>query len=267
MDGFISLHRKILDWRYIDDPVMFSLWIQLLLRANHAPNIWKNIPVERGQLVTTVEKLSGYIGAKSSTIRCKLKELANGGEIEIKTTNKFTIVSVCNYDNYQSPNDTTLQTKPQTKLQTNCKQTATNNKDNKDNNIYIKINSNELTKNGSDEPNQTPASAKLKPKKESAIVYNTRLYNQALADIKAAMDAESTPDSYSRFIVWMNEEHSTILYTLRLMSRRSYETMRTKYDNAKIKEIVDNIENRIDFVKKQGYSELGRTMNNWLKRE
>lgn len=264
MDGYVKTHRSILDWRYIDDPVMFSLFIQLILRANYTPKVWKDIVINRGQLVTTIDKLSVFIGAKAGTIRNKLKELVSGGEIAIKTTNKFTVITICNYDIYQAQFEEGLQTnceQNKNNLQTNCEQIATTKEYKENNNFKNNIketNTCVLVKKNPDKPDQPAPEQKLKPKKESAIVHNTKLYNEALKHIQ-----ENKDDSYSRFILWMNDEHSTILYSLRLMSRKTYEDIRKQYSGERIKEVVAELENRPD--KYKHYSELGATLRNWLR--
>ena len=37
MNGFISLHRRIIEWEWYTEPDTFRVFIHLLMMANHAP--------------------------------------------------------------------------------------------------------------------------------------------------------------------------------------------------------------------------------------
>lgn len=144
MGGFISLHRKLLDWRFIDDPVMLSLWVQLLLRANYEDKEWHDVIIHRGQIKTTVGDLCEMVGTTRDRIRQRLKFLEDGGEITIKTTNKFSIITICKYDDYQLEVVEPIPNKIPNKSQTNPKQEQKKsdikeNNINKDNNIKESI--------------------------------------------------------------------------------------------------------------------------------
>ena len=41
MNGYIKLHRSIMDWRWYDDPNTFRMFVHLLLKANHAAKDWR----------------------------------------------------------------------------------------------------------------------------------------------------------------------------------------------------------------------------------
>ena len=52
MEGWIKLHRKILDWEWYDDINTKVLFLHLLLTANHEEQKWRGKIIERGQLIT-----------------------------------------------------------------------------------------------------------------------------------------------------------------------------------------------------------------------
>ena len=101
MDGWIKIHYKFLSWEWFQDDGMVRLFINLLLRANYQPKKWKGMAIERGQLVTGRKQLCLETGLSERTIRTCLQRLEDTGEITRKSTNKFSIVTICNYDNYQ----------------------------------------------------------------------------------------------------------------------------------------------------------------------
>ena len=145
MDGWIKLHRKILDWEWFDDDKTFKTFIYLLLRANHTDKKWKGMTIRRGQIVVSLESLSRDLGYSVQTLRTILKRLKSTGELTSKSTNKFTILTLENYKFYQDDNDeTNKQINKQAnkqltnKQQTTNKQLTTNKNDKNDKNERIK---------------------------------------------------------------------------------------------------------------------------------
>jgi hypothetical protein len=142
--GWIKLHRKILDWEWFQDSHTYHLFTYLILSANHESKRWRGITIERGQLVTGRYKLSAQTGLSERKIRTCLERLIECNEISIKTTNRFSIITLCNYDSYQSlDNDSDQQTtnkrptndqQTTNKRPTNDQQTTTNKNDKNDNN-------------------------------------------------------------------------------------------------------------------------------------
>ena len=145
MEGWIRIHRDILGWEWYDDEKMFKLFITLILLANHESTRWHGINIERGQLITSIEKLALQTKCSVQQVRTMINRLKSTSEITSKSTNKFTIITICNYDKYQygivEEQQTNQQANQQTnnkqitnKQQTNNKQITTNNNDNNDNN-------------------------------------------------------------------------------------------------------------------------------------
>lgn len=102
--GFIFLHRRFLDWEWYGEPNMVALFIHILLSANYEAKRWKGIEIERGQFITSLQSLSDAIGVSVMKVRTCLKRLEETGEITTKTTNKYSVITICKYDSYQSQN-------------------------------------------------------------------------------------------------------------------------------------------------------------------
>lgn len=101
--GYIKLFRKIQDWGWYDDPNTLALWVHLLVDANWKDNAeWHGEPVGRGELITSVAKISADTGLSDRQVRTALSHLVSSGEIVMKSTNKWTKITVCKYDTYQS---------------------------------------------------------------------------------------------------------------------------------------------------------------------
>ena len=103
--GWISLHRKILEHPIFSDPQAFTLWVQLLLRANHKEKKVmvgnKFIEVKRGQLLTGRNKLVEYTGIDRNKIERLLNLFENEAQIEQQKTTKYRLISITNYNQYQ----------------------------------------------------------------------------------------------------------------------------------------------------------------------
>ena len=98
---WIKLHRQLLQWEWFDNSAMVHVFVYCLLRANYSDNNWHNIVIMRGQFVTSLNKISSATGLSLQKIRTCLNRLKKSGEISIKSTNEYTIITICNYDNYQ----------------------------------------------------------------------------------------------------------------------------------------------------------------------
>lgn len=101
MSGWIALHRSILDWEWSNDPLTGWLFVHLLIKANYVDKEWRNVLIKRGQLVTGRLKISQQTGLTERQVRTSLKRLKSTSDIAIKTTNQYSIITICNYDKYQ----------------------------------------------------------------------------------------------------------------------------------------------------------------------
>jgi hydroxymethylpyrimidine pyrophosphatase-like HAD family hydrolase len=100
-EGWIKLHRKFLDWEWFKHPFMVHLFLHILISANHEEKKWKGIIIGRGQLITGRKTLHDQTGISQQSIRTCLERLKSTSEITVKSTNKFSIITICKYDKYQ----------------------------------------------------------------------------------------------------------------------------------------------------------------------
>ena len=101
-NGWIKLHYRLLEWEWRSDPNMVSLFIYLLLRANYKPVRKNGETFERGVILTSREELSRETGITERTIRTCLSRLKSTNEITINSTKQGSIITINNYDKYQS---------------------------------------------------------------------------------------------------------------------------------------------------------------------
>jgi len=135
--GFISLHRKILSWEWYSEPITARLFIHLLLRANHKKQIWRGVAIERGELLTGRKNLAEECGFSEMQIRTALDHLKSTQEITIKSTKKYSIIKLNNYNLYQQSNQQNNQEVTKKQPSDNQEVTTNNNvnNDNNENNV------------------------------------------------------------------------------------------------------------------------------------
>ena len=100
-EGFVKLPRDITSWRWFADATVLKVYIYLLTQAAFKDTQWKKENLKKGQLITGRKKLSAQLGISESKVRTALANLESTGEIAIKTTNKYSIITLLNWDKTQ----------------------------------------------------------------------------------------------------------------------------------------------------------------------
>jgi hypothetical protein len=100
--GYIKIWRKLLEWEWFLKPETLQVFLYLLLKANYKESKFMGYTVNRGQIVTGRNSLSEKLTLSPRTVRTSLERLKTTNEITIKTTNKFSIITLCNYETYQN---------------------------------------------------------------------------------------------------------------------------------------------------------------------
>jgi len=113
MDGWIALHRKIIesDLYFVERFTKMQAWIDLLLLANHKPATvfpkGSEIQLLRGELAYAQKTLSRRWQWNERTVKSFLEMLKKRGMIQYTNSRVTTTISILNYDRYQ---DTTART-------------------------------------------------------------------------------------------------------------------------------------------------------------
>lgn len=108
-NGWIKLHREILDHWVYDDPEKLKIWITLLSKASHkkrkVPINYQVIDIKPGELIFGTIKFAEAIGVSRDKLYKTVKMFEKDGMIEYDTTtykNKFSIIRVLNWEKYQN---------------------------------------------------------------------------------------------------------------------------------------------------------------------
>ena len=105
VNGFIQLHRKIIDEWFWNNPKLAHLMVTLILEANHKSKevFFECIKrlVRRGETIRATRKLESLTGMSRSTISRLLKAICKGEEIEIIAT-KASHIRILRYDYFLS---------------------------------------------------------------------------------------------------------------------------------------------------------------------
>lgn len=138
MNGYIKLYRKLTQWGWYQDSVVKDLFLHLLLTASFKDFEWQGQTMKAGQLITGRKKLAEDLNFTEQQIRTALKKLESTKEISIFSTNKYSVITVINWEEYQICDDEATNEQPTNNQQITNKQPHIKNvKNNK--NIYPPI--------------------------------------------------------------------------------------------------------------------------------
>lgn len=107
--GYIKLHRGILDWEWFDDPSTTMVFLYLLLTANIEEKNYHGETIPVGSTVVGRKMLAEKTGLSERNVRTALEHLKSTNEITIKSTNRFSVITVVNWGKYQLCNKQTDQ--------------------------------------------------------------------------------------------------------------------------------------------------------------
>ena len=116
-ESWVKLHTKFLNWEWYKDSNTKAVFIHCLLKANWKDGRFRGHDVPRGSFITGRKQLSHELGLTEQVIRTSLKKLEKSKNLTIKSTNKFSIITVNNYNLYQQNNQQLTNNQPTTNQQ------------------------------------------------------------------------------------------------------------------------------------------------------
>jgi len=123
--GWVKIHRSIKDWQWYGDVNCRLLMFELIITVNHSDSFYKGTAVLRGQRIFGVSALSAEIGISIQQLRSSLRYLKSTNEITTQSTNRFTLLTLVNYEYFQGSevDDNKRNNTPNNKPITNQQQT------------------------------------------------------------------------------------------------------------------------------------------------
>lgn len=98
---------KLSSWCWRGNMNKNYLMMFLLVNANFKSERFEKIIVERGQYIFSYDGLSRDCGMPLQTLRTTLKDLVETNQIAIKSTRKWSLLTICEYDSWQNQDDET----------------------------------------------------------------------------------------------------------------------------------------------------------------
>lgn len=141
-ETFIKLDRSLLRHRYFDNANVLKVWLWCLMRASHIDHQlmvgMQTVALKSGQFVTGRDAAARDLKMPGSTAWTILKLLEKDGKLDIKSNNKFSVVSLIDYSSYQTQKYKARQQNGQhldSTLTTDGQHLDTNNKGNNGNKV------------------------------------------------------------------------------------------------------------------------------------
>lgn len=101
---YIKLSRKITEWEWYSDINVSRLFIHILISVNWKDGRFQGVEIPRGSVATSYNSLASQTGLSVMQVRTAIKKLNLTGEITVKQHPKFSVITVNNYNTYQSDN-------------------------------------------------------------------------------------------------------------------------------------------------------------------
>ena len=87
-------------WEWYENTNVFRLFYHCLLHTNLEDKRYCGKEIKAGQFVSSITRISAETGLTESQVRTALKKLKDTGYISTKSTNKYTIYTVNEYQKY-----------------------------------------------------------------------------------------------------------------------------------------------------------------------
>lgn len=227
MEGYIKLHRKILESSVFASQLGLKIWVWCLLKANFKPK-FTSIKIGKGESIVKVDRGSFIFGRfkaedelniDGSTIYKWIKRFEDDDMIKIQSNSHYSIISICNYDSYQQFDDDEVAA-----IQQPCSsQVATI---------------------------QQPSNTTNNAKKDN--------------NVKKNIDIPKNPETdYEKLLVWMEKNTPTVLKLEKQLTQEQFDNLLKTHGKQLIADTLLSMENKKDLLKK--YKSVGLTLNNWMK--
>jgi len=144
--GFILINRNLINSDVFASQKLLKIWIWCLCKANYKN---RSVPLKtgKGEQIVSVKRSQFIFGRfkaeeelfiDGSTIYKSMQKLKDMEMIKIDSNNQYSIITICNYDKYQTPKNNKVTSKEQgsnSEVTAKSQVSNTDNKVNKDNKV------------------------------------------------------------------------------------------------------------------------------------
>lgn len=104
--GYVRLWRKSIDSGILQNADLWRFWCYCLMKATHQPTKvifgFQSVDLEPGQLIFGRKKAANELTTTERKIRTCVEFLVKSKKVTIKTTNRFSIISIVDWHTYNS---------------------------------------------------------------------------------------------------------------------------------------------------------------------
>jgi len=100
--GWVRNWRKMERWGWYKNANAYRVFMRLIAEANYQESHLEGHLIKIGDVATSKKALSLALGIPEGQVRTALTNLTKTGDISQNSTNHFTIITVCNYEKYNS---------------------------------------------------------------------------------------------------------------------------------------------------------------------
>lgn len=158
---FIKIDRNIMRWRWFKNKNTLIVFLWLLIEANVSDHEFEHEIIHRGEVATSFRNIGISTGLTIQEVRTAFLHLKSTGEITSRSCNRYQVITITNYNQYQN----VQQAKQQTTQHSINRQSTRNQQQYKND----KNDKNEKNKKGRFAPDP-PAGGKRMPEREEGTV-------------------------------------------------------------------------------------------------
>lgn len=223
MQGFIKLHRSIVEWEWYKDSNTMRVFLHLLLKANHKSKKWQGQTIEAGSFITSYENLSVETGLSVQQIRTAINKLKSTSEITYKSTSRNSIITINNWNEYQE-NNTQINKQITSNQQANNKQITTTKNDKNDKNSSSSVVIEDENKNCFYGEYNNVYLTFEQYSKLQAMILNDDTLNELINDLSCEIEAGN--EKYKKYSAEFPNAH--YIHLKNFWKHRSYTGLKTK---------------------------------------
>lgn len=102
--GFVKIDRELRNWCWYTKPNMLNVWIEILLSAAYVDTYYDGRLIKKGQAIIGRKKMAEKLCLTEQQVRTCINRLKSTNEITIENTNKYSVITIVKWADYQESN-------------------------------------------------------------------------------------------------------------------------------------------------------------------